>query len=286
MRLRFRNRNRLFDAADGGEGGGGNGGSSGDDKGKSSVTDEKGGKPSDKEAELLKEVMKRKEKEAKLANELKALGDQNAELNKKLQQFDGINVEEVRKLLEAKKAQDEDAALKRGEFDRLKSQMVDEHNKALTSVKTESEKVITELTQKLGAATNQIVDLTIGRAFGDSQFVLKDLTMTPAKARVVFGPHFELQDGRVVGFDKPAGAQNRTMLVDGSGDPLPFDKALAKIVDADADRDQLLRSKMKGGSGSNTVSGAKPTPELGSGRERIKAGLASGGFKLDGLVKK
>jgi hypothetical protein len=83
----------------------------------------------------------------------------------------------------------------------------------------------------------------------------------------------------VVAYDKPAGATDRTVLVDGSGNPLSFDKAIERIVDADPDRDTLRKSKMRAGAGSNN-DGGKPPVNIGSGRERIQAALAKGGLKL------
>jgi TolA-binding protein len=227
--------------------------------------------PSDKEAELLKEVMKRKEREKQLAEQLNQLQGQ-------LKQFEGVDLGEVRKLLDEKKTRETEELERRGEFDRVKAQMVKEHQEALERINREAAEKTETLASKLSKLNGEITELTIGRAFGDSPFI-RELTLTPAKARVVYGSHFEVQDGQVVAFDKPAGAKDRTILVDGTGSPLPFDKAIEKIVDADPDKDQLLRSRMRTGSGSNNEAGAKPTPSFGSGRDRIAAAIAAGALK-------
>jgi hypothetical protein len=60
-------------------------------------------------------------------------------------------------------------------------------------------------------------------------------------------------------YDKPAGAKDRAPLVDAKGDPLPFDAAIAKLVDADEDRDSMKKSKMKPGSGSTTTTATTTT---------------------------
>ena len=81
-------------------------------------------------------------------------------------------------------------------------------------------------------------------------------------------------DGQVVAFDKPRGAQNRTQLVDASGEALGFEAALKKIVDGDPDRDSIVRSKAKQGADSKTITGKKPpVKEEVTGRERIANAL-------------
>lgn len=120
---------------------------------------------------------------------------------------------------------------------------------AKPEVKTEEQQPQPEVKPE---AVRSISELTVGSAFAQSQFIRDELALTPSKTRVVYGNHFEFVDGKVVAFDKPAGAANRTPLVDAQGEPLAFEAALKKIVDADPDRDQLLRSKMKQGAASTT----------------------------------
>lgn len=234
---------------------------------------DKSDKPSDKEAELLKEVMKRKGNEQTLKTELGTLKDQ-------LKQFDGIDVAQVRALLQEKTDRERAELESRGEFDRVKQQIVEQHQAELTDVRTGFEGQVGTLSQQLAAATNQITDLTIGRSFGDSAFVRDTLTLTPSKARVVYGNHFELQGDKVVAFDKPAGAATRTMLVDSKGDSLAFDLAIEKIVKADPDHEYLIRSKVKTGSGSQNDPTTKVIPKVGAGRDRISAALTGGALNL------
>ncbi len=242
------------------------------DQGDDQVTDDRS-KPSDKEAQLLKEVMKNKDK----------LKDAQAQLNaaqEALKRFEGIDPEQVRALLTEKEERERAEMEKRGEFDRVKQQMVEAHERTLGELKTGYEGKVSELQAALQAATSTITELTIGRSFGDSSFVRENLTLTPAKARVVFGSHFEVQDGGVVAYDKPAGAEGRTVLVDAAGQPLPFDQAIERIVKADPDAEHLLRSKLKSGAGSKNDPDHKPAPKVGSGRDRIAAAVNSGALNL------
>lgn len=241
----------------------------------------KAGKPSDAEAALLKEVMEKKTALNKAKEEAKQLQTAKAELETKLKQFDGIDLEEIQNLVKERKEREVAELEKKGEWDRLKAQMLEAHNKELDRVRSESETKIKELQEITGKSTKQIHELTIGRSFSESTFIREDLTLTPNKARVIYGSHFELQDGKIVAFDKPAGDANRTMLIDGDGEPLGFDKAIAKLVEVDPDRDNLLRSKMRAGSGSDNDTGVKnkgKQPEL-RGKDRILAAMQAGALK-------
>lgn len=201
----------------------------------------KRGKPSDKEAALLKEQMKTKGKLTKAEADLAAA---KAELEK----YKGIDPEKAKAAAaEAKKAE-EDRLAAAGDFDRLKEMMKTEHEAALKTA-TDNAK---EKETALEAAQAQIADLTVGAAFSNSTFVSENLILTPKKARTQFGAHFELHEGEVVGYNLPAGKKNRTMLVDGSGTPLSFEKALRKIVEADDEKDTILKSKLLNGGNSGT----------------------------------
>lgn len=232
---------------------------------------EKDGKPSDAEAKLLKDVMDKK-------NKLKASNDRVAALEADLKKFEGIDIEAVKALLNEKKASETKILEGKGEWDRLRAQMSEEHTKQVGEV---SERLSASQIENQRLAST-IGDLTVGNAFSTSQFVKEEVVIPVSKVRVLYGSHFEYQDGSVVAFDKPAGAKERTMLVDGKGDPLSFEASLKKIVDADPDRDQLLKSKMKTGSGSVTTQKAgAPAQKLDapSGMDKISAALAKGALQ-------
>ncbi len=86
----------------------------------------------------------------------------------------------------------------------------------------------------------------------------------------------------MVGYDKPRGAQNRTALVDQYGNAIAFDHAMRKIVEADPEKDHLLRSKVKPGAGSSSSKqGASTSTPLGKSTDplsRIANGLRSSGM--------
>lgn len=230
-------------------------------------SDEKPGRKfSDEEAaKLLKENMRRKD-------ELKKLAEEREQLKNALAQFDGLDPNDIKKLVTEKQTAEEERLKKAGEWDRLKTQMVEVHNREKQTLAEQLKAKDEELLN----LRSTIGELTVGNAFGNSKFIQNDLTIPPNKARALYGSHFEFEEGRIVGYDKPAGAKDRTMLIDGTGDPLAFEEALQKIVQADPDYTSLAKSKIKVGANSGTK-GSDKAPEIKAdvrGVSRIAAGLA------------
>ena len=225
-----------------------------------------GNKPSEEEARLLKEDMKRKEKVRELSAELEQVRGQ-------LKQFEGIDPEAVRKLLADQKTAEEKQMEAKGEWDRLKARMSEEHSRTLSVKDAE----LQALREQLAAKDGVLNDMTIGSEFVNSEFINKELVLTPAKTRVVYGSYFELEEGKVIAYDKPRGAKDRTAIVDGFGNPLPFDAALRKIVDADPDKNHMLKSSVKPGASSANQPGARrpAQEEAKSSVAKISTGIAS-----------
>jgi hypothetical protein len=224
-------------------------------------------KLSDDAAALLKENMQKKEKLKELSGELA-----NAQaVLAQLQELGGLDA--VKSLVTQKKEAETKELEAKGQWDRLQARMAEEHAKEKKTLaeQLESERKARE------ALTSQITDLTVGSAFTGSKFISEDLLLTPSKTRVVYGDRFDIVDGKVVGFDKPRGAADRTPLVDSSGNPVPFDEALRKIVDADPERDAILRNKTKPGAGSTSKAEKtviKSQTEM-NGLSKISAGMKS-----------
>jgi hypothetical protein len=227
---------------------------------------------SDKEAALLKDVMKQKEKAEKAEKAA-------AEAQARLKDFEGIDPVKIRALLKEQEEAENKRLEARGEYDRLVKQMGERH----TAEKSALEQQIEAAKAAAKTLSQQIADMTVGSAFTGSKFVAEDLTLTPAKARVVYGSHFEFVDGKVVGFDKPAGASERTKLVDAAGNVLSFDEALRKLVEADPDKDHLIRSKVRPGSGSNTNNkGARQAGGDTGGKSKTSIEKIASGLKALG----
>lgn len=221
--------------------------------------------PSDEEARLLKEVMDKK-------NKLKAAEDRAKGLEEKLKQFEGIDVDSVKNMLAEKEAKKTKKLEEQGQWEALKKQIVEAH----TAEKTALEGKVGETQGVVAKLQAQIAELTVGNSFASSQFIKEEMTMPVNKARALYAAHFEFQDGQVVAYDKASGA-DRAVLVDAKGDPLGFEAAIKKIIEADPDRDSLIKSKVKTGAGSNTSKKAaspEQTFDQPTGKDRIAAALA------------
>lgn len=197
-------------------------------------------KPTDAEAKLLREQMKTKKA-------LKAARDAEKAAKSALAAYKGADPTKVAELL-AREAEAETAALEaKGEYERVKEQMREQHAAAIAEKDTE----LASAREELAAANRQIDELTVGNDFGNSKFLNEQTVLSPAKARRLYGDHFEVVDGKTVGYDKPKGAADRTPLVDAQGNHLKFDAAIEKIVRADEDFERIAKSKLKPGSSSN-----------------------------------
>lgn len=220
--------------------------------------EEKNKKLSPEAAALLREVM---EKKASLKD-----------ANDKLKAFDGVDPAEYAALKAAKTAAETLAAEKAGDFERAKAMMAEEHKKE-ADLKLAA---IAEKETTITAQQKMINDLTIGQSFSNSKFVTDELALTPAKARVIYGSHFEFEGDQIVAYDKPKGESARTKLIDSAGKALSFEESVKKIVEADPEKDKLLKSTIKPGGKSETIdTKVKNDGEKLSGVSIIQAALAA-----------
>lgn len=199
-------------------------------------------KPSESEAKLLKEVMQRKTKNKELEDELKAV-------KSKLSSFDGIDLEEVKTLLNDKQNAEIKKLEEKGQWDTLKEQMKQENAKLLAEQATKA----AELKAIIEKQQEAIDRLTLGNSFNTSNFILNELNLSPEKAKIIYGQNFELDGDKVVAYDKPKSDSTRVPLVNADGDFLNFEDAIKKIIDADPDKNILMRNKTKQGAGSSTL---------------------------------
>ncbi|MFM5312224.1 DUF6651 domain-containing protein [Aeromonas caviae] len=262
---------------DGAAGGGGGGEGNNDDKGEG---EDGKGKPSDREAQLLKESMGRKEK----------IG----QLEARLAEFEGIDPKAFREMQERLQAFDQKEReqanaklVEQGRFDEALAAMRAEHEGVLNQVRTQSSAELQaanqereQLMAQLSAYQAQIEDLTVGAAFGNSAFIREELVqaMNPERSRRLYGDHFDIVEGKVVGYDKPRGQDGRVPLVDKDGQPVSFDEAFKRVLSSQSDYETMIRSSAKPGAGSGTRDdkATDPTQKIGTGVNRITAALNKG----------
>lgn len=277
--MKFRNQylKYMTPAGDDGAAGGGGGEGNNDDKGEG---EDGKGKPSDREAQLLKESMGRKEK----------IG----QLEARLAEYDGIDPKAFREMQERLQAFDQKEReqanaklVEQGRFDEALASMRAEHEGVLNQVRTQSAAELQTATQEreqlmaqLNAYQAQIEDLTVGAAFGNSAFIREELVqaMNPERSRRLYGDHFDIVEGKVVGYDKPRGQDGRVPLVGKDGQPVSFDEAFKRVLSSQSDYETMIRSSAKPGAGSGTRDdkATDPTQKIGTGVNRITAALNKG----------
>lgn len=206
-----------------------------------------GKKPTDAEAKLLKELMQHKTKAKETADALAALkgvlGD--------------VSVDDVAKLLAERKDAELKDLEKRGEYDRILTQVKTEHAKETDTLKAEIERLKGLAEEKDGT----LVEMTVGRAFSESAFIREKSVIPASIARQTFGNHVDLVDGKPVVFDKPRGAAERTPLVGADGKPKSFEDGIAALYASHPDGATLVKVPGKPGAGSATV-------DLGAGKDK------------------
>lgn len=225
------------------------------------------GKPSDAEAKLLKEVMALKEKQRVADAELKAFKDAAGE----------AKPDELKALLDAKKEADRQALEKRGEYDRILEQVKTEHAKELKEL--QDKLVATELL--VSQKDENLVELTVGRAFNESAFIREKSVIPASIARKEFGTHVDIVDGVPVVYNKPRGAAERTPIVGSDGKAKSFEDGIAALYAAHPEHAGLIKATGKPGAGSSTADLGNKKPD-----DQSKTGVTGVGRIALGLNNK
>lgn len=201
------------------------------------LADEKNkSKVSDAEAKLLKELMKLKEK---------AKAEEDA--RKKLEEtYKGIDLEAAKAALKAAEEAETKELEKKGEYERLLTKQKEKAEALIEAERARS----AEMEKKLADAQKAVDELSLGNAFANSKFIQDKLALTPNKTKALYAAHFDIEDGKLVPYDKPKGSADRTKLISATGDALPFEEAIAEIINNDPDKEYLIKVDMKTGAGS------------------------------------
>jgi len=215
------------------------------------------------------------------------------QLEARLAEFEGIDPKAFREMQERLQAFDQKERdqvnaklVEQGRFDEALAAMRAEHEGVLNQVRTQSSAELQAATQEreqlraqLSAYQAQIEDLTVGAAFGNSAFIREELVqaMNPERSRRLYGDHFDIVEGKVVGYDKPRGQDGRVPLVDKDGQPVSFDEAFKRVLSSQSDYETMIRSSAKPGAGSGTRDdkATDPTQKIGTGVNRITAQAVS-----------
>lgn len=214
------------------------------------------------------------EREQQLARDLEALQARLAAFG----EADPEEIANLRKMKDEQKAREAEAAKKAkdeeerrlrdaGQFEALRERMAEEHKREMEAARGQ----VTELDTTVNSLKTQIESLTMGAAFGSSRFLSEETIIGPSKARIIYGAYFDVEGGNLVPYNAPRGSDKRVKIVDARGQPKNFEEAIKEIIEADSDRDRILRPRQKAGSGvvpTQTRPDEKPTEARGLARLR------------------
>lgn len=216
---------------------------------------------SDAEAKLLKEIMKLKEKAKAEEAKAKALESK----------ISGIDLEAAKEAIKKMEETENKELERKGEYERLlqKQKEAAEKEKADLLAKLEEERKNRE------ELARNVDQLSLGNAFANSNFIKEKLALTASKTKALYGDHFEVVDGKLVAYDKPKGMPSRTPIIDATGEGVSFEEAIKQIIEADPDKDYLLKSEKKPGAGSkgNNIDAPINSNRDKSSLDRIAEGL-------------
>jgi uncharacterized protein DUF6651 len=194
----------------------------------------------------------------------KAFQDRDAVKNK-LRELEGrVLSDEDRQLFDTLKTQqeqaEEDRKKKAGEFDALRQQMAERHEKAL---KAERDKIAVE-TDLRAKAVADLHNTLIGLAFAGASEWFGDngkTVLTPDIAQAYFGKHIVVKDEHGVRTVVVKDQHGNDLIDTKTGQPMPFDRAIGELIDALPAKDRILRGSGKAGSGSAGGSTTNPGPQ-------------------------
>lgn len=209
---------------------------------------------------------------ADMSGKLRAFGDATPDEIRELRELRAKAEEERQTAAAAARKAEEEQLRKQGDFETLKARMAEEHQKELEAARSK----FGEMDQTVATLNRRIEAMALTSAFSGSTFIQNETIIGADKALRIYGDHFDVVDGAVVGYDAPRGATKRVPLVDGKGTPLVFDEAIKRLVDVDPDRDRLLKAQQRPGPGAAPSPGVRPAapaqPEL-RGAARIAKAL-------------
>lgn len=214
---------------------------------------------------------------AAAAAELDRVKAELAAAKEAAKKFDGIDPEVAR--ANAKKVKDAEAAAleaekakatAEGNFERLKQLQDEEANAKIAA----AEEARAAADARAVAAEERLNDALVTVAFGNSKFIVDKTILGPVKARRLFGDYVEIEDGVQVVYDAPRGASKRAKIMNAKGEALPFNDAIQKVIEADPDKDSLIRSEAKSGAGTKKVEG-EPAKAASDRQSRLAAGVAA-----------
>ncbi len=159
----------------------------------------------------------------------------------KLKDFTDLDPAKAREALDKLSKIDQKALIDAGEVDKVKAEIEGQYKGQLT----EAQSTVSTLQQRVD-------QLTLGNAFGQSEFIANRIAVPREMFEATFGRNFKVEDGKIVPYDASG---NKVYSKKRMGELADIDEAFEIMVDGYAHKDTILRAPDKGGSGSGGAGG-------------------------------
>lgn len=159
----------------------------------------------------------------------------------KLKVFGELDPAKAKEAIEKLGKIDQKALIDAGEVDRVKAEIENQYKGQLTEAQT-----------TVGSLQDRVNQLTLGNAFGQSDFIANRIAVPREMFEATFGRNFKVEDGKIVPYDASG---NKIYSKKRMGEVADIDEAFEIMVDGYAHKDTILRAPDKGGSGSGGQGG-------------------------------
>ena len=182
----------------------------------------------------------------------KSYAKYRADMEEFKEKYKGIeNPEEAFKALETVKNFSEKKLIEAGEVEKVKAkirEVYEEEKTTLNQKIAESKKILQE---SLKEKDNIIYKLTVSNKFAASPFIKEKTVYTPSKMEKIYGENFKVEDGEPVGYLNGEKIYSKK----DAGEVAGFEEALAIIIDADPEKDEILKGTQQSGGGTHGSDG-------------------------------
>lgn len=159
-----------------------------------------------------------------------------------LKAFEGIDAEKAKAALDMVSKLDQKKLIDAGEVDKVRSEIENAFKNQLTEAQT-----------ALEAANRKVDGMRLETAFNSSKFVADRVNAPVDMVRSTFGNNFKIENDMLVPYD---GNGNKIYSAERPGEIAGFDEALSILINSRADKDSLLLTTPRSGSGNKGGGGS------------------------------
>ncbi len=159
-----------------------------------------------------------------------------------LKAFEGLDAVKAKEALDVVSKLDQKQLIDAGEVDKVRSEIESAFKTQLTEAQT-----------ALESANRKVDDMRLSSAFGGSKFVAEHVNAPVDMVRSTFGNNFKVENDTLVPYDANG---NKIYSAERPGEVAGFEEGLKILIHSRDDKDSLLLTKPRSGSGNEGGGGA------------------------------